>query len=798
MTPLLLETLGADGAVLLRTPLVIGVTLVQAQPGVTYRVINDLGGRVTHAALVQRVGDDLKVDLPQDRNLSLEGFFTRCTPADPCALSMENIGGVAGETVTPATPPVAQLADGGLLMYASGAPAAASPASESAFSFKPLIGIAGGVAILGAAGGGGGGGGSSGDSTPPPAPELTSSAITRLSRPVFSGTAEAGAKITLTLFDTNRVTYETTVASDGTWRIDTAVATPLLGTPITLVEGVPVPLALIATDAAGNPSPITSGSVTLDSVALAAPVITSPLLTQDTTPVIRGTAEPGSRVAVGLDLDRNGTIDATWVTTAQGSGEWAVDVGTPPASGALPGGQLANLSSTGLVVTASDDAGNLSPSTTAVLQVNTSLPAAPTIDTVAGDNAVNALEAGASVTVTGTVPEAVSSVTVSWGTATVAATVTGNTWTAIFTSAQVPADGSTSVLASYVSAGGATSAEAARAVLVDRLAPGAPTITQVPENGGGGINAVEAADGTVVRIGLGGTGAVAGDRIVLQWGGATVTHTITGTEIGGNVATVNVSAATIGAQGDGSFGIVARIVDLAGNEGASSPAFQVTVDRTAPAATARVTAVTDDAALFTGLVPGNGLTNDASPTISGTLSASLAAGETVEVLRNGQSAGFATVSGTSWSFADSGLSNASYSYTARVVDGAGNRGVTGSSYTIRVDTAAPSYTLRDFEVEDDVRPDRGPVADGGTTNDTRPELTLRLDSVLSGGDVLRIYRATGSSSPVLVREFERRDDDFSFTDGTLARGNTYTYTADVVDTAGNVAPLSLNYSIVVI
>src|SRR5690606_15636120 len=522
------------------------------------------GGRVTHAALVQRVGDDLKVDLPQDRNLSLEGFFTRCTPETPCALSMENIGGIAGETVTPATQPVAQLADGGFLMYASGAPAAASPASESALSFKPLVGIAGGVAILGAAGGGGGGGGGSGDSTPPLAPELTSSAITRLARPVFAGTAEPGSKITLTLFDTNRVTYETTVASDGTWRIDTAVATPLLGAPITLVEGVPVTLALIATDAAGNASPITSGSVTLDSVALAAPVITSPLLTQDTTPVIRGIAEPGSRVTVGLDLDRNGTIDATWVATTQASGEWSVDIGTPPATGALPGGHLANLSSTGLVVTASDDAGNQSPSTTAVLQVNTSLPPAPTIDAVAGDNAVNALEAGASVTVTGTVPEAVSSVTVSWGTATVAATVTGNTWTAVFAPAQVPADGATSVLASYVSAGGATSAEAARAVLVDRLAPGAPTITQVPENGSGGINAVEASDGTVVRIGLGGTGAVAGDRIVLQWGGATVTHTITGTEIGGNVATVNVSAATIGAQGDGSFGIVARIVDVAG------------------------------------------------------------------------------------------------------------------------------------------------------------------------------------------------------------------------------------------
>ncbi|RPH60125.1 MAG: hypothetical protein EHM83_14885, partial [Burkholderiales bacterium] len=406
--------------------------------------------------------------------------------------------------------------------------------------------------------------------------------------------------------------------------------------------------------------------------------------------------------------------------------------------------------------------------------------------------------AGASVTITGTLPEADRPVTVSWGTATVAATVTGNTWTAIFSSAQVPADGPGSVLASYLSASGATSAEAARAVLVDRVAPGAPVVSQVPENGSGGINAAEAADGTLVRIGLGGTGAVAGDRIVLLWGGTTVTHTITGTEIGGNVATVNVSASTIAAQGDGTFGIVARIVDLAGNQGATSPAFQVTVDRTAPTATARVTAVIDDAALYTGTIPGNGLTNDATPGISGTLSSALAAGEAVEVLRNNQSAGFATVSGTTWSFQDSGLSDASWTYTARVVDATGNRGPASTGYTIRVDVTAPRYTLDEAEILDNVRPDRGVVPDGGATNDTRPELRLTLDSVLSSGEVLRIYRATGSADPVLVREFERRDDEFSFTDSTLARGHTYTYTADVVDTAGNVAPLPLNYSIVLI
>lgn len=799
---ILLETLAADGTVLLRTPLVTGVTLVQAQPGLTYRVVNDFGGRVAHSALIKRVDDDLRIEgLPQDRNVSLEGFFSRCGPDDSCALSMENIGGTATETVTPATPPVTALPEGGTLMYASGAPiATVAPSAESGLSFKPVVGIAGGLAIAAAGAGGGGGGGGSGDSTPPPAPEITSGTFTRLAQPVFTGTAEAGSRVTLTVFASSPVTWETSAATDGTWRIDTATDSPKLGTPVTLVEGVPVSLSVIATDAAGNASPITSGSVTLDSIALQAPVITSPLVTADTTPAIRGTAEPGSRVAVALDFDRDGGIDATWVAIASDSGAWSVDLGDPPASGSLPGGRLADGSTANLSVTASDNAGNTSPATTAVLRIDTSLPPPPTIGIVAGDDAVNAAEAGPGVTISGSVPEADRPVTVSWGTVTIAAVVTGTTWTAAFATAQVPADGTVPVRATYLSADGRTSGEATRDVLVDRFAPLAPVIAEVPENANGGINAIEAADGTQVGVALGGTGAAAGDRIVLTWGGTTVaTHTISATELGGGLATITVTAATLAGLADGTRDVVARIVDVAGNVGATSTAFPVTLDRSAPTATARITAVTDDAPLFTGTIASNGLTNDATPTVSGTLSTALTAGEAVEVLRNSQSAGFATVSGTAWSFADSGLSNgATYTYTARVVDAAGNRGATSSGYTIRVDTAAPSRALVDAEIYDNVTPNRGTVPDGGSTNDTRPELRLTLDSVLASGEVLRIYRAAGSGDPVLVRTFDRRDDEFSYTDSTLARGNTYTYTADVLDTAGNVAPLSLNYSIVLI
>ena len=63
---------------------------------------------------------------------------------------------------------------------------------------------------------------------------------------------------------------------------------------------------------------------------------------------------------------------------------------------------------------------------------------------------------------------------------------------------------------------------ASQAVTIDTAAPTAPSITSIPENGGGGINAGEASNGTPVVVGLAGTGAAAGDTLTVNWGGQTV------------------------------------------------------------------------------------------------------------------------------------------------------------------------------------------------------------------------------------------------------------------------------------
>ena len=65
-----------------------------------------------------------------------------------------------------------------------------------------------------------------------------------------------------------------------------------------------------------------------------------------------------------------------------------------------------------------------------------------------------------------------------------------------------------------------------QAVTIDTAAPAAPSITAIPENGGGGINAAEASNGTPVVVGLAGTGAAAGDTLTINWGGQTVTYTL--------------------------------------------------------------------------------------------------------------------------------------------------------------------------------------------------------------------------------------------------------------------------------
>ncbi|HEJ2633190.1 TPA: BapA prefix-like domain-containing protein [Pseudomonas aeruginosa] len=195
------------------------------------------------------------------------------------------------------------------------------------------------------------------DSSAPPAPVINPS-----NGVVISGTAEAGATVTLTDAGGNPI-GQVTADGSGNWSF-----TP--GTP--LANGTVI--VATATDPTGNTGP--QAATTVDAVAPPAPVIDP---SNGTT--ISGTAEAGAKVIL---TDGNG--NPIGETTADGSGNWSFTPGIP-----LPDGTVVN------VVARSPSNVDSAP---AVITVDGVAPAAPVIDPSNGTEISGTAEAGATVILT--------------------------------------------------------------------------------------------------------------------------------------------------------------------------------------------------------------------------------------------------------------------------------------------------------------------------------------------------------------------------------------------------------------
>ncbi len=282
----------------------------------------------------------------------------------------------------------------------------------------------------------------------------------------------------------------------------------------------------------------------------------------------------------------------------------------------------------------------------------------------------------------------------------------------------------------------------------------------------------------------------------LTSGTATVgTDTGTGLEYYNGSSWVAVSGAVTIAQGATSLRIRAAIVDDAlaensenfqlltgaisgGNVTNSSGTFgSATItdnDTPAPAETVTVTAVTDDVSPATGVVASGGATNDTAPEIGGSLSSALLANEVLEVFRGGVKLGNATITGggTTWTYADSGLSHGtSYTYTAKVTNTVTNlSGTVSGNYVISIDTAAPTV----------------PTVTALTTNDTTP--SIQGTANLGSGEALTVT-VDGRSYAVGDGNLSVSGNNWTLTipSANQLSAGTYAVTATITDSAGNVS-----------
>ncbi|WP_162556739.1 Ig-like domain-containing protein, partial [Klebsiella oxytoca] len=139
-----------------------------------------------------------------------------------------------------------------------------------------------------------------------------------------------------------------------------------------------------------------------------------------------------------------------------------------------------------------------------------------------------------------------------------------------------------------------------------------------------------------------------------------------------------------------------------------SPAFELTIDTTAPSASAPE--VTDDVAGHTGPLTSGDLTNDATPALSGTAEA----GATVTIY-DGDTVLGTVVAGEDgrWSYTPDALDEGSHSLSTTVTDKAGNVSERSPAFELTVDTIV--NPVSDLQVTDNAGEDTGTLNSGNVT-----------------------------------------------------------------------------------
>ncbi|UFK52817.1 Ig-like domain-containing protein [Enterobacter sp. AN-K1] len=572
-----------------------------------------------------------------------------------------------------------------------------------------------------------------------------------------SSSAEAGQTVTVTL---GGKTYTALVANDGTWTLDVPAADLA-----NLSEGALTVTASV-NDKAGNNGQ-TTHTLTVDTVA---PAVTISTVADDDIvndaeqlagQTISGTttAEQGQTVTVSF----NGH---SYQATVAANGSWSVFV---------PGRDFLGLSDGDYTLTAtvSDKAGNPGSATHDVT-LNGDVPSIA-INTFAQDDIVNAAEHGTPLVISGTTDAPTGqTVTITLNGKTYTATVqNGGTWSYTVGSADVTAlaDGGSYVINAQVSNAIGNSASDNHTVTVDLTAPSMGiSIDSLQNDTGLSANDFITNDSQVVVNGsltaqLGNNEKA---QISLDGGTTWIDLTVTGTTwryTDGRTLT------------DGTYQYQVRVIDNAGNVGATD-SQDVVIDLTKPAA---ATITVDSVSQDTGLSDSDFITSDNQISLKGTLGAALGSGDHAQIsLDGGATWTDVSVSGLSWTYVDGRtLADGDYNYQLRVIDDAGNISAT-TSQVVTIDTVAPdaSKTIAIDSISDDT----GLSSSDFITNDTSLTLHGSLGATLADGEYAQISIDGGVTwQNVIVT-----GNSWYYVDGRTLGNQTYDYYVRVVDAAGNV------------
>lgn len=252
---------------------------------------------------------------------------------------------------------------------------------------------------------------------------------------------------------------------------------------------------------------------------------------------------------------------------------------------------------------------------------------------------------------------------------------------------------------------------------------------------------------------------------------------------------------------DGEYGMQVRIIDIAGNLGATDSQTLIVdtsssndedgnPDLVINDKVISITGISDD----TGANGSDFITADGTLHISGTSDA--ADGANVAILLDGNLIGYTTVTGGAWTYDHTGttLADDDYTATARLIDVAGNI-ESFDDQALTVDSQTPvAPTSLDLATVDD---------NGVSNTDNRTSQTsnLTISGSAEAGGTVQLFNDANNDGVIDAGELLATVSSATFATGTdisLAPGSLHHIKAIVTDTAGNVSAASANLDITVV
>ncbi|HAM5329010.1 TPA: Ig-like domain-containing protein [Escherichia coli] len=514
-------------------------------------------------------------------------------------------------------------------------------------------------------------------------------------------------------------------------------------------------------------APLASKTIAIASISDDTGLSSSDFVTRDTTLTVRGTLGATLAADERAQISLDGGV--TWTTLTVVGTSWSYADGRTLTDGTW-----------NYTVRVVDLAGNVGQTATQNVVVDTTSPEAAksiTITGISDDTGTSSsdfITSDTTLTVRGVLGAALGANEfaqistdngATWVNVTLAAD--GLNWS--YVDGRTLTNGTTTWQVRVVDLAGNVGATGSQSAQIDTVNPAQVlTIASISTDTGSSSTDFITSDTSLTLTGSLGAGLASGEvaQISLDGGATWITLTTNGTQW------TYTDSRTLT---DGSYVYQVRVLDLAGNTG-PVVSKTVVVDATNPLATPNIVSYTDDVGQRQGTLSSSQATDDTTPLLNGVLSAPLASGEVVYLYRNGLLLGAVTMVGAlNWTYSDSGLVSGAYTYSARVVDLAGN--ITSSSdFVLTVDTSIPT-TLAQITTQ--------------TTRDTTPIISGVITAALASGQYVEVvingktYTSEPGGAVVVDPAHNTWYVQLPDTDALTVSATAYTVTAQVKSSAGN-------------